>query len=82
MIHLVRRVAADNLHIWWAWSDRLQIVWYSIKSATNWDVSISVQCQVLGAFAKLRKATVSTVVSVRSSVRPHGTTRLPVDEFL
>ena len=32
---------------------------------------------VLGAFAKLRKATISFVMSVR----PHGTTRLPLDGF-
>ena len=33
----------------------------------------------LGAFAKLRKAPVSFVRPVRLSVRPHGTTRLPLD---
>jgi len=31
----------------------------------------------LGAFAKLRKATINFVMSVR----PHGTTRLPLDGF-
>jgi hypothetical protein len=31
----------------------------------------------LGAFSKLRKATISFVMSVR----PHGTTRLPLDGF-
>ena len=35
----------------------------------------------LGAFAKLRKAIISFVISVRSSVCPHGTTRLPLDGF-
>jgi len=39
----------------------------------------------LGAFAKLRKATISFVMSVRLSVlpsgRPHGTTRLTQDRF-
>jgi hypothetical protein len=35
---------------------------------------------LLDAFAKLRKATVSFVMSVCPSVRPHGTTRLPLDE--
>jgi hypothetical protein len=34
--------------------------------------------QFLGAFAKLRKPTISFVMSVRLSVRPHGTTRLPL----
>ena len=36
---------------------------------------------VLGAFAKLRKATISFVMSVRLPVRRHGTTRLPLDGF-
>jgi len=35
----------------------------------------------LGAFAKLRKATISFVMTVRLSVRPHGTTQLPLDGF-
>ena len=39
----------------------------------------------LDAFAKLRKATISFVISVCPivcpSVRPHGTTRLPLDGF-
>jgi len=35
----------------------------------------------LGASEKLRKATVSFDMSVRPSVRPHGTTRLPLDLF-
>jgi len=32
-----------------------------------------------GAFAKLRKATISFLMSVRTSVCPHRTTRLPLD---
>jgi hypothetical protein len=36
---------------------------------------------LLGAFAKLRKATISFVMSVGLSVRPHGTTRLPLDDL-
>jgi len=40
---------------------------------------------LFGAFAELRKATMSFVMSVCLSVRPparpHGTTRLPLDEF-
>ena len=35
----------------------------------------------LGAFARLRKTSVSFIMSVCSSVRPHGTTRLPLDGF-
>jgi hypothetical protein len=34
----------------------------------------------LGAFAKLQKAAISFVMSLCLSVRPHGTTRLPLDE--
>jgi len=40
-----------------------------------------VSCFFLDAFAKFRKATVSVVMSVRLSVCPHGTTRLPLDGF-
>jgi hypothetical protein len=36
---------------------------------------------LLGAFTKLRKATISSVISVCLSVRPHATTRLPLDKF-
>jgi hypothetical protein len=37
--------------------------------------------QLLGAFTKLRKATISFVMSARLSGRSHGTTRLPPDGF-
>ena len=37
--------------------------------------------EFLGAFEKLRKATVNFVMPVCLSVRPHGTTRLPLDDF-
>jgi len=40
---------------------------------------------ILGAFAKLGKATISFVMSHRLSIRPsacpHGTTRLPLEGF-
>jgi hypothetical protein len=42
--------------------------------------SLSVDQEVscfLGAFAKLHKAAVSFAITVRPSVCPHGTTRLP-----
>ena len=42
-------------------------------------VGESLYLQLLGAFAKLRKSTVSFVIPVCPSVRPRGTTRLPVD---
>ena len=34
-----------------------------------------------GAFVKLRKATISFVMSVCLSVCPHGTTHIPLDGF-
>jgi len=37
---------------------------------------------ILGAYAKLRKATISFVMPLCPSVRPHGTTRFPLDGFL
>jgi hypothetical protein len=37
--------------------------------------------EIFGGFAKLRKATISFVMSVRLSVRPHRTTRLPLDWY-
>ena len=38
--------------------------------------------EILGAFAKLRRANISFAVSVSPPVRPHETTRFPLDEFL
>jgi hypothetical protein len=35
----------------------------------------------LGAFPKLQKATISSVMSVRPPARPYGRTRLPLDGF-
>jgi hypothetical protein len=35
----------------------------------------------LGAFEKLREATVSVVMSVRPSLLPHEITRMPVNGF-
>ena len=48
---------------------------YYIKRYNVLDVHYSVT--FLGAFAKLRKATIGFVMSVC----PHGTTRLPLDGF-
>jgi hypothetical protein len=38
-------------------------------------------CTLLGEFAKLRKSTVSFVMSVRLYIRPHGTCGVPLDGF-
>jgi hypothetical protein len=40
-----------------------------------------IYCTFIGTFAKLLKATIS-FMSIRPSVCPHGTTRLPLDGFL
>jgi hypothetical protein len=37
--------------------------------------------EFLGAFEKLRRTTISFVMSVCLSVRPHGTTRVSLDGF-
>ena len=46
---------------------------YEPKNATKF--------RFLGAFAKLRKATISFVMSVRLSLHPYGTTRVPRETF-
>jgi len=73
-----RRITAPNLTL------RDSILWlirYDICIYLKiWDV-IWEQWQVLGAFAKSRKATISFVMSVRLSDRPHGIARLPLDGF-
>jgi hypothetical protein len=45
------------------------------------NISIRPFWSFIGAFAKFRKATVSFVMSVSPSIRPHGTTWLPLDGF-
>ena len=45
---------------------------------------MGINCDFLGAFAKLRKETLCFIMSVRPSVcpvHPHGTTRFALDEF-
>jgi hypothetical protein len=44
-------------------------------------IPVRVHPYVLGAFAKLRKASISFVTSVYPSARPRGTIRLPLDGF-
>jgi len=45
---------------------------YKYVSGSEW---------ILGAFAKLRKATASSGMSVHPSVRPYGTTRPPLEGY-
>ena len=56
--------------------DRLKIIFYHSSTTLKcyW------LCWFLGAFAKLRRATIS-FMSVCPPVCPHGTTRLPMDGF-
>ena len=48
---------------------------------TTYEISLLQINTFLDAFTKLRKAITSFVMSVCPSIRPHGTTRLPLDEF-
>jgi hypothetical protein len=63
------------------------ISWFSYTShscCTSINVPTYLICigsVFLGAFAKLRKATISFVMSICPSVCPHGTTWLPLDRF-
>ena len=63
----------------WNWSELIQKYrrLRSLSCAVN-----SAACRLLfGEFEKLWKAAISSVMSVRLYVRPHGTTRLPLDGF-
>jgi len=65
---MIRRLVIDDLE-----TDAGSVV-QDGEPAPPWDFD---QIYFLGAFAKLRKATISFVMSVR----PHGITRLPLDGF-
>jgi len=54
---------------------------YLVLSFRSGFLFLRLSYDFLGAFAKLRKTTISFVISVRLSFRPHGTTRLPLDGF-
>jgi hypothetical protein len=55
------------------------IIWHSIDVFWYDD---KIKPRFLGAFSKLRKATICFVMSVCLSVCLHGTTRLPLDVFI
>ena len=57
------------------------LIAFSVASCTA-GVPFLAGDEFLGAFAELLKVTISFVMSVRLSVRQHGTTRLPLDGFL
>jgi hypothetical protein len=82
---------ADNLATFWCRlsrnSESLDLVepWRPVQ-ASLWIAAIQQHADQrirwrLGAFAELRKATISFVVSLCPSVRPHGTTSLRLDGF-
>ena len=50
---------------------------YIVLDIVKWLVRVP----FLRAFAKLRKATITSVMTVGLSVVPHGTTRLTIDGF-
>jgi hypothetical protein len=68
---LVKRITAD-----------IPILAVVILASFSNSRSLTEAIWLLGAFAKLREATVSFVMSVCLSVRSYGTTRLPLDGFL
>jgi hypothetical protein len=54
---------------------KIELSWKMLKQRAGW-----ADQWLLAAFAKLRKATIGFVMSA-GYVRPHGTTRLPLDRF-
>jgi hypothetical protein len=52
--------------------------WQALTKSFNLEIAVAIRFSFVGAFAKLRQATVSFIVSVGQS---HGTTQLPLDGF-
>jgi hypothetical protein len=84
-IHFLRslQVSAIPIYLGTLSLERVQISYFSIlcmpmSIRRNVWCYIYIYTPVLGGFVKLRIATISFVVSLR----PHGTTRLPLDGFL
>jgi len=63
---------------WLIWKWRLH---QYCKWCAPWRRARNLNKEFLGAFAKLLKATVSSVITFRLHARPHGTTRFPLDGF-
>jgi hypothetical protein len=51
-----------------------------IADIVKWETETVREPLILDAIAKLRKQTISFVISVFKSVRSHGTIRLPLEE--
>jgi hypothetical protein len=54
---------------------------YLVLSFSSGVLILRLSCDSLGDFARLRKATVIFLMSVRLSVHPNGTSRLPLDGY-
>ena len=75
--HLTQNVPCDRRrYIFWLCNMNRWILQHN--TVTRYAVQFSM---ILGAFAKLRKATIRFVMSVCLTFYPHGTTRLPMDGF-
>jgi hypothetical protein len=57
-----------------SWWSRMNVLFFRLSSK-------AVALKFLGAFGKLRKATMSFVMSESMSLCPHGTNELLVEEF-
>jgi hypothetical protein len=74
-LHLLLRLRMSDALFHTCNSIHVLTAWFVIKNQANCIFAF------LGAFAKLRKATISFVMSVRPSASPHGTTRLLLNGF-
>jgi hypothetical protein len=82
--NIIRNFSVISKELWnILWTLWLCSVTLHIRMTIVWKFKIRLCCS--GAFAKLRKATISFVISdcpsVRPSDRPHATTRLALDVF-
>ena len=68
----MNRMRNESLNLWMIAADRICNIWIQ---------SIIKLFPFLNAFAKLRNATVSFVMFVFLSVRPHGIAGFPLDGF-
>jgi hypothetical protein len=95
--HTLRKwVCACNFHISWPVRMKFRMVYFHIMTSSSSEIDgsrrseictplkglnvmLPLLCTFCGALAKFRKA---TIMSVRPSVGPHGSTRLPLDGFV
>jgi len=67
----------------WSELSKSRVKWKlcDVRNVSGSGMSVLLRELFLGTLAKLRKATMSFVMSVRPSVRLHATVRLPLDGF-